>query len=852
MIHVKEQSVANARNCSPNFTLMATGTWVALGILAIGILSLTAAFPLRFPALSTSHSNLITKATAADAVENFLAGPAAHVPGWLSIRNLSDVTVLLNLSQQLLGAKIESDRWRQRALAIPTMAADATLSRPRPTVNTLSLINQLYTLPISFEVNRGQTNAQVKFLSRGKGYTLFLNRTEAVMLLRRPGPRVTDLGAARALGAHREAVAGSALAVLRMELVGASPAHIAGSQELPGKSNYFIGNDPKKWLTNVPTYAQVKYRSVYPGMDLVYYGSQQQLEHDFVLAPGADPKAIRVRFSGADQLSLNAEGNAVIEIAGAQVILRAPVIYQEGDRVRQTVEGHYLLRGRNELGFAVAPYDAHKTLIIDPVLAYSTYLGGNGTDVGNAIAVDDEGNAYVTGSTNSMDFPTTLGAFQTTFGGGLSDAFVSKLNKNGLALLYSTYLGGSGTDEGHGIAVDGEGNAYVTGFTNSANFPTTHGAFQRTFSGVSNAFVTKLNKLGSAPVYSTYLGGSGGDKGNAIAVNREGNAYVAGSTNSMNFPTFRPFQGTISIGSVNAFVTKLNQHGSALVYSTYLGGSVDDEALGIAVDEEQNAYVTGFASSANFPIASALQPNMVVGAVTNAFVTKLNQHGSALVYSTYLGGSVADAGNGIAVDGEGNAYVTGLTSSTDFPTTLGAFQTTFGGAPNDAFVSKLNQTGSALIYSTYLGGGGDDQGNGIAVDGQGNAYVTGSTNSIPPASPFQGTFGGGNSDAFVSKLNQNGSALVFSTYLGGGGNDVGLGITVDGESSAYVTGLTSSANFPTTPGAFQTSLGGGNSDAFVSKISQRRRQVEMEEEEMEENRNDDGSRRERDGRRSRD
>jgi hypothetical protein len=458
--------------------------------------------------------------------------------------------------------------------------------------------------------------------------------------------------------------------------------------------------------------------------------------------------------------------------------------------------------------------------VIDPGLVYSTYLGGASDDLGFGIAVDAAGSAYVAGLTVSTDFPTTTGGFDTT--NEPFDAFVTKVNSTGSALVYSTYLGGIGFDQGLGIAVDAASNAYVTGETSATNFPTTPGAFDTSFNGGSDVFVTKLNAAGSDLVYSTYLGGSGpfGDEGRGIAVDVAGNAYVTGFTTSTDFPTTTGAFDMTFNGNADAFVTKVNSTGSALVYSTYLGGTSDELGNGIAVDLARNAYVTGVTTSTNFPTTLGTFDATFSGS-RDAFVTKLNTTGSApLLYSTYLGGTFFDQGLGIAVDAAGNAYVTGETSSSDFPTTLGAFDTTHN-VSVDAFVTKLNATGSApLLYSTYLGGSSGDGGNGIAVDAAGNAYVTGSTQSTDfPTTPgaFDTTFNGG-PDAFVTKLNATGSApLLYSTYLGGIPVDVGSGIAVDAAGDAYVTGFTQSTNFPTTPGAFDTTFNGTN-DAFVTKI----------------------------------
>jgi len=454
------------------------------------------------------------------------------------------------------------------------------------------------------------------------------------------------------------------------------------------------------------------------------------------------------------------------------------------------------------------------------VLTYSTYLNGSGDDLGYGIALDASGNAYVTGSTTSPNFPTTAGAFDTTVSS--TDVFVTKFNPAGSAPVYSTYLGGGLYDEGRGIAVDADGNAYVTGYTTSSNFPTTVGAFHTTLVGQFDAFVTKLNPTGSALVYSTYLGGNGGEYGNGIAVDAAGNAYVTGETGSTDIvATAGAFQSTPG-GQTDVFVAKLNPAGSALIYFTYLGGADGDAGSGIALDASGNAYVMGYTSSSNFPTTTGALQTTFAGGFYDAFVTKLDPAGSTLVYSTYLGGSGRDIGNAIAVDTDGNAYVTGSTESVDFPRTLGAFQTTIAGTGStNAFVTKLDAAGAALVYSTYLSGGRGETGNGIAVDTAGNAYVTGLTASINfpvTRGAFQPNFGGVD-DVFVTKLNAAGSALVYSTYLGGTNVDVGSGIAVDATRNAYVAGYTRSTDFRTTAGAFQSAFGGGTFDAFVAKIS---------------------------------
>jgi hypothetical protein len=674
-------------------------------------------------------------------------------------------------------------------------------------------------LPLSFEVNQGQTDRQVKFLSRGRGYALFLTGDEAVLTLQTAG----------------EKVPGSPESVLRMRLVGANAnATVTGGDELPGKTNYFVGNDPRKWSTDVPNYAQVKYQNSYPGVDLVYYGNQGgQLEYDFVVAPGADPSVIALDVAAGlprhrlgknrgimAPLQIASGGDLVVKIDSGEIRFHKPVVYQPAmhDGQRTALQGQYILQGRNRVGFKVSSYDHTKPLVIDPVLSYSTFLGGSGADQGTGIAVDSLGNAYVTGSTGSANFPgATSSPLQNSLGGTAGNAFVTKINAAGTALIYSTYLGGSGGDFAYAIALDPLGNVYVTGSTSSTNFPVT-GPIQPSFQGQQDAFVAEINAAGSALVYATYLGGNGYSYGQGIAVDPLGNAYVSGATTSNNFPVANPIQPSLG-GGQNAFVSKINAGGTALVYSTYLGGSSSDIGFGIAVDSLGNAYVTGQATSANFPVASPIQPSLG-GAGGNAFVTKINAAGTALAYSTYLGGSGGDLGFGIAVDALGSAYVNGLTSSTDFPV-ASPIQPSLGGVQN-AFVTKINTAGTALVYSTYLGGSGRDNGTGIAVDSLGNAYVTGATSSTnfpgTSTSAIQPTFGD-NTDAFVTEINAAGTALVYSTYLGGTGNDSATGIAVDQYGNAYVAGTTNSTNFPgTSVSVIQSTFATGGSDGFVAKI----------------------------------
>jgi hypothetical protein len=667
-------------------------------------------------------------------------------------------------------------------------------------------------LPMSFEKNAGQSSGEVDFIARGAGYSVFLTPGEAVLALKKHpvADRPHDPAASETAGG----------ATIRMALVGASRGRAAGERELPGKANYIIGNESAKWKTGIPTFEKVRYAGVYPGIDIVYYGNQGRLEYDFIVAPGADPGAIRLGFTGA-RAQIEQGGDLTLAMSAGSVSMHRPHVYQEIDGTKRPVSGEYVKRDDGRIGFALGAYDTARPLVIDPVLHYATYLGGSSMDVGTAIAVDLAGNAYVTGWTESSDFPVQA-AEQATIGGRV-DAFVAKIDPSGSAVLYSTYFGGGDDDSdgftgiaeaGAGIAVDPLGQASVAGHTRSSDFPITAGAYQTTYGTGGDAFVAKFNASGSTLVYSTYLGGSGYDVATGIAIDPSGNAYVAGFNYQGQFPTTPGASQEATGGSYDAFISKLNPTGSALAYSTYLGGLGDDTAAGIAIDPMGNALVTGSTNSPNFPLQSAQQG--VFGGYYDAFATKLNATGSALVYSTYLGGSGIEHGRGIAVDASGNAYVAGQTGSSDFPTTPGAYQTTYGGA-EDAFVVKIAPSGS-VVYSTYVGGSGVDAANAIAVDPSGNAYVTGNNylGGFPTLDPLQGPYPP-SFDAFVAKFASNG-ALVYSTYLGGASNDLGLGIVVDLMGNAYVVGNTQSIDFPVTPGASQQE-NGGLYDGFVAKIA---------------------------------
>jgi uncharacterized repeat protein (TIGR01451 family) len=604
--------------------------------------------------------------------------------------------------------------------------------------------------------------------------------------------------------------------LVAMNFLGANPnPEIEGLMPQSGHINYLLGNDTSKWRTNVTNYSRVRYAALYPGIDLIYYGTQRQLEYDLIVAPYADPKAIVMQFDAGNRPRLSPEGDLNLS---SDLRLLKPRAYQEINGIKKEIPTRYTLKSHNRVAFAIAHYDHTLPLIIDPVLSFSTYLGGSSDEHAYAVATDTAGNSYVAGYTASTDFPATTGAYKTANQGGLYDAFVAKYSPTG-ALIHTTYLGGSGDDIAYGIAADSSGNAYITGSTTSTNFPVTAGTFRNAYQGgKSDAFVVKLNAAGNGLLYSTYLGGSGDDIGYSIALDAANEATVAGSTSSSDLPVSTGAYGPSNGGGpTDAFVARLNTAGSTLIYSTYLGGAGEDVAYGVAVDSAGNAYVTGYTQSTNFPTTSGVAQRTEAGGY-DAFVTVLNPYATAPLYSTLLGGRQQDYGVGIAVDSLGNAYITGYTASSDYPSTSGVWQPAKDSG-YDAIVTKLTPFGT-IAYSTFLGGNGDDYGLAIAVDPAGNAYITGDTDStdFPNApDPIQ-TGATGTVNVFVTQVNATGTALGYSTYLGGSGFETGYGIALDPSGAAYVTGYTVSADFPVTAGSAQGTLAGG-SDAFLAKIT---------------------------------
>jgi uncharacterized repeat protein (TIGR03803 family) len=721
-----------------------------------------------------------------------------------------------------------------RGLIGPALVPDQKLQQ---TGNPSGLHLDYGSLPLYFTANRGQVDGRALFYAKAARYTLWLTEEGLVFdSFKSERAQAPAAGKEPSLQPEKREDRKYERDVSRLVFLNAAKhPEIVPMAETALKVNYFIGNDPAKWHTAVPTSEAVLYKNIYDRIDLKVYGLESRIEYDWIVRPGGDPRDIRFQYENVKGTRVDEAGNLLIETGFGELVHKKPVAYQEaggrsGNGSRTAVESAFKKITDNAYGFEVGAYEAGQELVIDPVvLAYSTYLGGNFTDIGYGIAVDGSGNAYVTGYTNSTNFPT-LNQYQIDPGDDANDVFVTKLDttKSGNdSLVYSTYLGGSGDDRGYGIAVDGSGNAYVTGYTASTNFPTLNQYQTDPGDGDADVFVTKLDTTKIGPlslVYSTYLGGSGDDRGYGIAVDGGGNVYVTGYAGGTNFPTLNQYQTDPGDGNYDAFVTKLDTTKIgplSLVYSTYLGGSGVDYGYGIAVDGSGNAYVTGGTGSTNFPTLNQYQTDPG-DAKWDAFVTKIDttQSGNnSLAYSTYLGGISDDYGYGIAVDGSGNAYVTGETWSTDLPT-LNQYQTDQGSV--DVFVTKIDTTQSgnaSLVYSTYLGGTSSDYGRGIAVDGSGNAYVTGETFStnFPTLNQYQTDQA--DFDVFVTKLDTTKSgnnSLVYSTYLGGSGVDYGYGIAVDGSGNAYVTGPTGSTGFPTQN---QYQLVQTIVDAFITKIS---------------------------------
>ena len=696
-------------------------------------------------------------------------------------------------------------------------------------------------LPLAFEENRGQADLAVKFLSRGPGYKLFLTAQEAVMVFSKIDQQhlADDTGLKSAPG---NSTRDYQVAVVRMHFEDANQAPIVkGIEPLGFKTNYFVDADPALQFTDIANHARVKYTSLYPGVDLVYYGNQQRLEYDLLLAPRAKPQQIKLSFSGADKISLSKNGDLILGTVAGELIYHKPVGYQDIAGKRKTVDVDYTLADNGQLGFRVGRYDVSKPLVIDPIVSYSYPFWGYAAD----IAVDALGNVYVTGSTGTdSTHPTVLpttGGYQTKQLGN-EDAYIVKLDPSGTKVVYATYLGARGGNTvGKHIAVDASGNAYVTGTTDSSSFPVTAGAYQTTFQSskttvVTTSFLTKLNTTGNGLVYSTYVNvNSLYGSGISIAIDGMGNAYLTGGARSI-ITTAGAFQTAIpnTLGTDSPFVAKLNPSGTAMVYATYLGGESGDDVNAIAVDVNGNAYVTGTSHSTNFPLVNTLNTN-----AQGAFVAKLNPTGTGLLYSTCLGDG---AGSDIAVNAAGQAFVVGTTENDNFPVTPGVFQPHKGYPGTQAsngFITKLNAAGT-LMYSSFIGGSWcscsdtvynfEDLATHVAVDSAGYAYIGGNAKSrhFPVIDSVGGPISAASSDQdswpYVAKVSPAGDKLVYSTPIGVRSLGKGLtGMASDSAGSVYAVGsmtLSSLAyadyvnTIPVTAGAPLIS-----SIAFIFKLS---------------------------------
>jgi uncharacterized protein (TIGR03437 family) len=691
-------------------------------------------------------------------------------------------------------------------------------------------------VPLSFERNIGQADRQFQFLAHSTAGSVYLHNGNVDLDLR------DGRGAPSVIQAAFSGANTTAEAVLE--------------DALPGHVNYIIGNQPDKWITDIPTYGRIRYRNVYPGIDVVYYGTHGELEHDVVVHPGASPAAVAMAFRGAESVDLDSSGAARVRSGSRQVQWKKPVIYQEVNGTRIPVAGNYRKTATGDLGFDVGAYDTSRPLIIDPVVSYASYFGHGAADAGARMAIDSQGNTYLAGYSTDGSFPVTPGAYASTnVLGNKGNGFIIKYNAANTAVVYSTYIGGGNWDGFTSVAVDSAGNVYTAGFTDSDDYPVTTGALKtKLHSSVADTstdcVVTKLSAAGNGLVYSTYLGGTGEDSCLGMALDSQGFVYLTGATQDpFGFPFSDNAPKRTSGGFMDAFIVKLNQTGTQVVYGTLFGGRDIDSGIAIAVDAQGAAYITGQTTSFDLPVTTGALQRTLAGVGTSpaarlgdAYVAKLNPDGGTFQYVTYLGGRNEDIGMGIAVDAQGNAYVVGNTLSDTFPTTTGAFQTTYKGLGGnqyfpggDAFVAKINSTGTALLYSTYLGGSKDDWAVGVAVDSGGKVWVSGATLSSDfpvSADAAQSKYGGGNpiakfptGDAWVAQLDVAGASMVYGTFLGGKADEYATSVVLDSAGNAYLTGSTFSSDFPVTATALQKGNGGTNynflpvGDAFIAKVS---------------------------------
>jgi hypothetical protein len=695
-----------------------------------------------------------------------------------------------------------------------------------PAAKALALLRSARA-PVSFEPNVGQSGPEVRWLARARGMKLFLTDAEAVLALGgSEGPEDPRRGTGNARGNPRPRPGG----VLRMGFEGAAPAprFEAGGRQ-PGVSNYFLGNDPSRWRTNVPRHDGVTMRGLWPGVDLCFHGDPARLEYDLLLAPGADPEAVRFRLTGPEAIRVDGDGDLVLSFPGGEVRQSAPVAWQGKDGERIPVASSFRLLGDGLLGFAVGARDPSRPLVIDPKIDRASYLGGNQGDAPADVTVDSSGNVIVAGLTSSTTFPLQS-PFQSTYAGGSGnypdDAFVTKYSPDLSSLVFSTYLGGNGFDDCSGVATDSSGYVHLVGITNSTNFPTASPLQASNAGGWDDMYIVKMAPNGASLSFSTYLGTNGADEAGDVAVDASGGIYVVGGTTSAAFPLTSPVQSAYGGGNWDAVFLKMNSSGSAVTWSTFYGGNGVDRAFGVAVDGSGGMYATGYTDSTNFPTKTPIQSGYAGGNGNfpdDTFVVKVAPSGTSIAYATYLGGGGYDECYSIAVNAAGEACLAGFTSSTNFPT-ASPYQASPGGGTDDAYVVKINAAGTALVFSTYLGGSGVDQAYGIGLDSTGAISVCGLTNSsnFPLVNAFQQTYMGGGSpfpdDAFVARFNAAGTVLYFSSYLQSNGFDDPGGLAVDGSGNAIVVGITSTSSYPVV-NAVQSTYGGGALDGYVVRIA---------------------------------
>ncbi len=740
-------------------------------------------------------------------------------------------SALFLLSSGLLGLQARDHS------QVTSPSPQASEQAPGPMPSSPDARELVSKLPARIEENKGQGDPAFPYLGRARGYTAAFSEQGVAFSVAayEPSSELEEAGPARG-NAPRQARRG----VLEMSFEGArgDPLLVPRSPQ-QGRTNYIKGQDPSRWVGDVKGYSSLYYEDLYEGVDLTFYDKAGLLAYDFVIAPGADPSSVRLGFAGQEKLEVRGDGSLAVSTPLGELIQTPPHAYQERGEEKVVVPSSFVVLDEKTVGFSFGDYDPALPLVVDPTLSWSSFLGGGSDDRALSLAVDSAGSAYVAAWTFSSDFPQgVLAGYDTSYGGG-GDAFVARLSAGGDTLEWATYLGGGGGDLASAVAASPDGSlVYVVGETGSSDFPLCY-AYDTTYEGGSEAFVTVL-RPGLPPVcdlegfgqlfYSTYLGGGGADQARGVAVVSPGVVLVTGNTSSSDFPTTQGAHDTSYNGGGtdlffpigDAFLAKLNTFASfqaSLSYSTYLGGAGEDAGHSVQVGPSGAAYLAGETSSSDFPTTGGAYDTSHNGGF-DAFATKFDPSLSTLSWSTYLGGSLRDRASSLAVDSAGAAYLAGQTVSSDYPTTQGAYDTSYNGGPSDAFVTKLSPDGSSLSWSSFLGGAASDSAQGIALDQAGSAHLVGTTSSgdFPTTQGALDASLGGFGDAFLAKFSPSGSSLAYSSYLGGGVYDEGTGIALDSSGAAYLTGYAGSPDFPTTAGAYDQSHN-GNFDAFVTKVS---------------------------------